>query len=188
MAAGASVSLINRANGVLGKVETDAEGFATFPAGLARATGATAPAVILVEDGDRDAVFQPLDGPAFDLSDRGVAGNPPAPPIDAFLTTDRGAYRAGETIYATVLTRDARAAALPDLPVTVVLFRPDGVEYRRKLAEKSVLGGHILALPLAADVPRGTWRLEIFADVPHLPWRARARWWKTSCLSALTLI
>jgi len=116
-------------------------------------------------EGAVDIAFLPLTDPAFDLSDRGVEGNPPAPPIDTFLTTDRGAYRVGETIYATALTRDAQARALTDLPLTAILKRPDGVEYSRQPSANAVAGGHVFALPLGGDVPRGAWRLDILSNV-----------------------
>ncbi len=118
---GAEVSLVSRANAVLGRATTDADGIARFPAGLTRGTGAAAPALVTVVDWQgqgadrtpRDMAFLSLTDPEFDLSDRGVEGQPPAPPIDVFATTDRGAYRAGETVNATILTRDAARAPFP---------------------------------------------------------------------------
>lgn len=163
--AGVKLTLISRSNAVLGEVTSDADGFAAFPAGLIRGVGAASPALLMAEDGAKDIAFLPLTDPAFDLSDRGVEGNPPSPPIDTFLTTDRGAYRVGDTIYATALTRDAQAKALTDLPVTAILKRPDGVEYSRQLSENAVAGGHVFAMPLGGDVPRGAWRLDIMSDV-----------------------
>ena len=79
--------------------------------------GSAAPALVTLASGD-DMAFLSLTGPAFDLSDRGVEGHPAAPPIDLFLTTDRGAYRAGETIHATALARDGKAEAIEGLPIT----------------------------------------------------------------------
>lgn len=163
--AGVRLSLISRANAVLGEVVTDASGFAQFPAGLSRGRGAAAPALVMAQDGTTDIAFLPLTDPAFDLSDRGVQGHPPAPPIDTFLSTDRGAYRVGETIFATALTRDEQARALENLPLTAILKRPDGVEYTRMLSNGGSAGGHVFALPLGADVPRGAWRLDVLADV-----------------------
>ena len=162
--AGVRLSLISRANAVLGEAETDAEGFAVFAPGLSRGDGASAPALLVAEIPGEDIAFLSLSDPAFDLSDRGVEGHPPSPPIDTFLATDRGAYRVGEVIHATVLTRDAQARALEGLPIVAVLRRPDGVEYSRALSQNSKAGGHVFALPLGADVPRGAWRLDIVAD------------------------
>ena len=162
---GVKLTLISRANAVLGEVTSDADGFAAFPAGLTRGSGAASPALLMAEDGGQDIAFLPLTDPAFDLSDRGVEGRPPSPPIDTFLTTDRGAYRVGDTIYATALTRDAQAKALTDLPVTAILKRPDGVEYSRHLSQNAAAGGHVFAMQLGFDVPRGAWRLDILSDV-----------------------
>ncbi|MDZ4134327.1 MAG: MG2 domain-containing protein, partial [Paracoccaceae bacterium] len=166
---GVVVELLSRANAVLGTVQTDAAGYARFAPGLTRGTGGAAPALVVVRDGTADTAFLSLTEPEFDLSDRGVEGQEPAPPVDVFLTTDRGAYRAGETVHATALTRDANAAALPGLPLTAVLKRPDGVEYSRVLAPDGGAGGHVFALPIAGSAPRGTWRLELLADQEAAP-------------------
>ncbi len=162
---GVTVELLNRANSVLGTTTTDAMGYASFAPGLTRGTGGSAPAMIVVQDGEDDLVFLSLTDPEFDLSDRGVEGREVAPPVDVFLTTDRGAYRAGEVVYATALARDAQAAAVPGLPLTAVLMRPDGVEYSRLLAPDGGAGGHVFALPIARSAPRGVWRLDLFADL-----------------------
>ncbi|WP_417255083.1 alpha-2-macroglobulin family protein [Celeribacter sp.] len=164
-----TVELLSRANRVLGTAQTDAQGHAIFDAGLIRGTGGAAPAMLVAQTGEADApddmVFLSLTDPAFDLSDRGVEGMPPAPPIDAFLATDRDAYRPGETIHATALLRDAKVAALSGLPLTAILTRPDGVEYMRKLSTQDRAGGHVFDLPLGDDVARGTWRLELRSDL-----------------------
>ncbi|MFC7705858.1 alpha-2-macroglobulin family protein [Plastorhodobacter daqingensis] len=165
---GVQVSLVSRSNRVLETLETDADGHGVFAAGLARGTGGAAPALITAEEEGVDIAFLPLTDPEFDLSDRGAEGREPAPPVDVFLTTDRGAYRAGETIFATALARDGLVRALPGLPLTARLVRPDGVEYARQLSANDHAGGHVFAFPLAPEVPRGQWRLEIRAD-PDAP-------------------
>jgi alpha-2-macroglobulin len=163
--AGVSVELVNRANTVLGTATTDEQGYARFDAGLTRGLGGSAPAMVVVKEGDQDIAFLSLTDPEFDLSDRGVEGREAAPPVDVFVTTDRGAYRAGETVYVTALARDAEQAAVEGLPLTAVLSRPDGVEYSRQLVEDQGAGGHVFALPIAGSAPRGVWRLEMFADL-----------------------
>ncbi|WP_319825366.1 alpha-2-macroglobulin family protein [Thalassovita sp.] len=167
--AGVKVSLLSTANRVLGEALTDDQGHVVFDGGLTRGTGGAAPALLVVEEADRDIAFLSLKDPAFDLSDRGVEGREPAPPIDVFLSTDRGAYRAGETVFATVLTRDGVAKALTGLPVTAILTRPDGVEYARHLSVQDAAGGHVFQMPLGPTVPRGTWKLTIKADVDAAP-------------------
>ncbi|MFD1511359.1 alpha-2-macroglobulin family protein [Lacimonas salitolerans] len=165
---GLTVTLIAQSNRVLGSATTDAMGLASFSPGLMRGSGGAAPALVTVSDGDTDMAFLSLTDPAFDLSDRGVEGREAPGPIDAFLTTDRGAYRAGEVIHATALVRDGQAQAIPGLPLTAILTRPDGVEYSRTLSDNDSAGGHVFALPVAQTAPRGTWRLELRAD-PDAP-------------------
>jgi len=162
--AGLEVSLMAAANRVLETVTTDADGVARFAPGLFRGEGGSAPALVMAKRGDDDLSFLSLSDPAFDLSDRGVAGRAPAGPLDAFLATDRGAYRAGEEINITALLRDARAQAVADVPLTVVLTRPDGVEHSRHISDGGSEGGHVFTLPLAPSVPRGTWRVGLYAD------------------------
>ncbi len=162
---GIEVTLLSRANRVLATATTDAQGHVRFDPGLSRGTGSTAPALILAKAGTEDMAFLSLTDPAFDLSDRGVEGRPPAPPVDVFLATDRGAYRAGEVIHATALARDGIAEAITGLPLTAILTRPDGVEYARHFSADDAAGGHVFSMPIADTAPRGTWQLEIKADV-----------------------
>ena len=166
---GAEVQLLSRSNAVLGTTVTDSQGVAGFEAGLARGDGSDAPGLVIVRNGDTDLGFLSLTDPAYDLSDRGVEGREPAPPIDVFLTTDRGAYRAGETIWATALMRDQQAAAVDGVPLTAILTRPDGVEYSRMTSTLDLSGGHVFALPVAGSAPRGTWRLDVLADSDAAP-------------------
>lgn len=166
-AEGVEVTLLSRSNSVLGTARTDAMGYARFAYGLINGTGGSAPAMVLARVRD-DLTFLSLTDPEFDLSDRGVEGRAPSGPVDTFLTTDRGAYRAGETINATVLTRDSQAEAIEGLPVIAILTRPDGVEYARQNSTNAVAGGHVFAFRTSGAVPRGAWRLDIHAD-PDAP-------------------
>ena len=175
---GAEVALISRANEVLGRAVADDQGIVRFDAGLSRGKGNAAPAAVQVVTGAgteaEDFAFLPLTDPEFDLSDRGVEGLPPAPPVDVFLTTDRGAYRVGETINVTVLARDGTARAISGLPLTAVLIRPDGVEFARQPAPEAGSGGHVTAFAIPGNAPRGAWRLDILAD-PKAPALASQR-------------
>ncbi|WP_373355230.1 alpha-2-macroglobulin family protein [Pseudoroseicyclus sp. CXY001] len=166
---GASVQLLSRANAVLGEAVTGPDGVVRFEAGLVRGQGSAAPGLVTVRHGEADMGFLSLTDPAFDLSDRGVEGREAAGPIDTFLTTDRGAYHAGETIWATALMRDEEVAALADVPLTAILYRPDGVEYTRQTSAGGVLGGHVFGLATAGTAPRGAWRIEVKSDMEAPP-------------------
>ena len=165
---GVEVTLISRGNRELASLITDARGHGRFEPGVTRGRGGASPAMVLARHGKDDLAFLSLTDPAFDLSDRGVAGRKPATPVDVFLATDRGAYRAGEVINVTALARDGKATAIPGLPLTAILKRPDGVEYSRQLSARDAAGGHVFALPVDADAPRGAWTVQVKAD-PEAP-------------------
>ncbi len=150
-------------NEVLGEAATDADGNATFEPGLARGTGGLAPQLVVAETAG-DYAFIDLTRAAFDLTDRGVAGRPAPKKLDVFLTPERGIYRPGETVHLTALVRDDRANAVGDLPITLVVERPDGVEFLRKTLSDGGAGGYTADVALDANAQRGSWTAKLFAD------------------------
>jgi len=160
---GVEARLIARNNEVLAVRRTDRSGFVHFEAGLARGEGGLAPAAIVASE-NNDYAFLSLKSPAFDLSDRGVAGRPIPAGLDALVYTERGIYRTGETVAITALLRDAQGVASSNFPLTLVIARPDGVEYRRALVSDQGLGGRSLSVPIVASASTGTWRVAAYAD------------------------
>ena len=120
--------------------------------------------MLVATDAKGDYAFLNLKGPAFDLSDRGVTGRPAATGLDAFVYTERGVYRSGETVHVTSLLRDAQGAAALNVPLTLVVERPDGVEYRRVAVPDQGVGGHALDVPINPSASTGTWRVRAFTD------------------------
>jgi uncharacterized protein YfaS (alpha-2-macroglobulin family) len=161
------VRLIARNNEVLAVKPTDRDGFAHFEVGLTRGEGGQAPAAVVVAD-KADYAFLSLKSPAFDLSDRGVAGRQVPAGLDAFVYTERGVYRSGETVHVTSLLRDARGIAAAS-PLTLVMERPDGVEYRRTVAPDQGLGGHSWSVPIVSSASTGTWRVRAYTDPKRPP-------------------
>ena len=101
----------------------------------------------------------------MDLTDRGVEGREPPKPLDVFLTTERGIYRVGETVYATALVRDAtargrrrRAAHRDRHPPRRQGAQPHRA--RRPGARRQRHAGQP-----ARNAMRGTWRIGVYADV-----------------------
>jgi alpha-2-macroglobulin len=165
--AGIEVRLLARNNEVLATEKTDDKGYAHFDVGLTRGEGGQSPALVVARDG-ADYGFLDLTKAAFDLSDRGVGGRVAPGPLDAMLYTERGVYRPGEKVYLTALLRDAGGKAVPGLPLTVKLYRPDNVESERQLLKDEGGGGRGLTIPLATTAMTGTWRMTAHAD-PKAP-------------------
>ena len=160
----AEVRLIARNNEILATRKTDEAGHVLFEAGLAKGEGGLSPALLTVTAEKGDYAFLSLKSQAFDLTDRGVSGRPAPAGADAFVTTERGVYRSGETVYLTALLRDGQGNAMAGGPLTLVVERPDGVEFRRAVLPDQGAGGRSLTLPLNAAVPTGTWRVRAFTD------------------------
>lgn len=160
----AEVRLVARNNEILATRKTDDSGHVLFEAGLARGEGGLSPAMLTVSGEKADYAFLSLKSNAFDLSDRGVSGRAVPAGADAFVYTERGVYRSSETVYLTALLRDGQGNAVSGGPLTLVIERPDGVEFRRAVLPDQGAGGRSMALTLNSAVPTGTWRARAFTD------------------------
>ncbi len=174
--AGVEVRLVARNNEVLASKTTGADGRVDFDPGLSRGTGGSAPSLLVATLGD-DYGFLNLTQNAFDLTDRGVSGREAPGALDAFVYTERGVYRSGETVFVTALLRDGKGEAKGGLPLTLVVKRPDGVEYKRASVADQGLGGRALAVPLLSDAAAGKWDDRRLRAIP----RRRASGTPNSC-------
>jgi uncharacterized protein YfaS (alpha-2-macroglobulin family) len=160
----AEVRLVARNNEILATRKTNESGHVLFEAGLARGEGGLSPAMVTVSGEKTDYAFLSLKTNAFDLSDRGVAGREAPAGADAFVYAERGVYRSNETVYLTALLRDGQGNAVSGGPLTLVIERPDGVEFRRATLPDQGAGGRSLSLTLNSAVPTGTWRVRAYVD------------------------
>src|ERR1700694_711680 len=160
----AEVRLVARNNEILATRKTDDTGHVLFEAGLARGEGGLSPAMLTVSGEKTDYAFLSLKSNAFDLSDRGVSGRAVRAGADAFVYAERGVYRSNETVYLTALLRDGQGNAVTGGPLTLVIERPDGVEFRRAQLADQGAGGRSMSLALNSAVPTGTWRVRAFTD------------------------
>ena len=161
---GLKLTLLARNNEILGEAITDENGRASFVAGLIRGKQALAPAVMTADNGRGDFVFLDMTRAGFDLSDRGVSGRPAPGPLDIFTWTDRGIYRAGETVHLSAMIRDDEAEAVSNLPLTFVVLRPDGKEDRRVVRTGGEIGGYGFDLEIPSNAMQGAWNVRTYAD------------------------
>ncbi len=166
---GVEIRLMAKNNEILGTATTDKNGYARFPAGLARGEGGQRPGLLTARLNTLDYAFLNMSSAAFDLSDRGVSGRKAAGAIDSYLFTERGVYRPGSTVHMVAIARDQKSQALQNMPFTLVIERPDGVEYKRTLLKDKGLGGHSHDIDLPTSVQTGSWRLKLFSNVKEDP-------------------
>jgi alpha-2-macroglobulin len=159
------LTLVARDNNELGSVTTDSDGRATFAAGLLGTKGGDAPVMVMAYGAGKDFSFIDLRRSSFDLSDRGVGGREAPGPVDAYLYTERGVYRPGETVQLTAMIRDRIGASL-SAPLTLIATRPDGME----TARTTIAGGQLAAgaaawkLALSKNAPHGRWQVAAYID------------------------
>jgi hypothetical protein len=161
--------LYARNNNELGKAVSAANGYVRFDPGLLRGSGGQEPAVVMAYGTKGDFNFLDLTRPAFDLSDRGVAGREAPGPVDAFLYSERGVYRPGETVELMALLRDERGYALENLPLTLKIVRPDEVELERLTLQSTSVGGYHTRIALADNARTGTWTVRAYTDPKARP-------------------
>jgi len=166
--AGVETALLARNNQELARAVTDESGRASFPEGLSRGEGGRRPIAVTARSGADFSVLT-LTRPAFDLSDRGVGGRDVPGPMDAFVHTDRGVYRQGETVNLGVLLRDERSEAIAGMPLTVKILRPTGTVYRSEIVTGSAQGLSTTALALSKTAPLGPWTVEVYSDPKGTP-------------------
>ncbi len=167
--AGVKLTLIAHNNNELASVTTDGNGRADFDAGLLRATGGDEPVMVMAYGKEGDFSFIDLRRSTFDLTDRGVGGRNAPGAVDAWLYTERGVYRPGETVQAVAMLRDRVGAALT-APLTLVAQRPDGIEVGRITVsgDKLAAGSAPWTLPLSPSAPHGRWQIAAYID-PKAP-------------------
>ncbi len=162
------LALVARNNQILAERETGSDGAATFDPGLMRGEGGLRPVMVMAYN-DEDFNYQDLRRAAFDLSDRGVSGRPAPGATDSFLYLDRGIYRPGETVQIVAMVRDNQAQALNDVPLTVIVRRPDGIEYRRTTINQQFAGSAHLPVTLSRTAPLGRWSASAYLDPKRAP-------------------
>jgi len=82
--------------------------------------------------------------------------------LDAFLYTERGIYRHGETIYVQALVRDDKGRAPKPLPLVLTLTDPADRCVARKTVMTDALGAIACGdLSATAESPSGRWRVKL---------------------------
>jgi uncharacterized protein YfaS (alpha-2-macroglobulin family) len=165
---GIRLDLLSEGGDVLTSVTSDATGNASIPKALIDGRLANTPLAIAAYGPDGDFSYLPLDRAAFDLSDRGVTGRDVPDVNDAFIFSDRGIYRPGETVKAVVLLRDADGKALANQKLSLGLIRVDTVQVGTIPVVTDEAGGAAVDIPLPANALHGQWTIQAAID-PNLP-------------------
>jgi uncharacterized protein YfaS (alpha-2-macroglobulin family) len=158
------LKLMSYNNQILDTQKTNGEGFAHFDEALMQGKGGNRPAFIFAYGGAGNFAALKLSEPAFDFSDRGVEGRKVPSNFDAFLYTERGVYRPGETVRINGLLRNANAMEIASTPLTFQLVRPDEVVAQTQTLTGNAQGFYEWQLPLSPSSRTGQWSVQVFID------------------------
>lgn len=137
---GVAVTLMARNGEDLATAKADANGRIRFDHALLEGEGPSAARMVMAYGPQGDLSVLDLDRSPVDLSkqstggrtsDDSIGGRASASLVDAYVYSDRGIYRPGETLHVNALLRDREVKAVKDRKGAIVVLRPSGVEFRR---------------------------------------------------------
>jgi uncharacterized protein YfaS (alpha-2-macroglobulin family) len=167
--AGIKVVLAARNNTPLARLTTDDQGQVHFAPGLLRGKGGQAAIQLVATDSHSGFTFLQLQQAPFDFSDRGVGGRTAPGPVDAFVYTERGIYRPGETVNIMALVRDQLGQALDAPPLTLRLRGSNGKVKLERLLKPDAAGGYNETIKLPSSARSGSWTASLYLDVKEKP-------------------
>ena len=125
---GVTITLLSKNNQTLVEGKTDSRGLAVFENIKDKLAGFEPFVIIATRDGDLS--YLRLDETLLPISDFDVSGRPYlSSGYEAFIYTDRGVYRPGDTVHIVSLVRGESATIPPDFPYFLTIFDNKGREF-----------------------------------------------------------
>ncbi len=160
----ARVELIARNNDVLATATTGEDGRVRFAGPILSGSGNAAPKLVMAYGARGDIAVIDLTRAPVDLSELDVGGRRVPGPVDAYVYSERGIYRPGETVHLVALLRDREARMITGRPGELTVRRPNGLVAETVRFEGTETGAVVHDFTLADDAQRGEWRAELTID------------------------
>ena len=166
------LELVAKNNEIL-ETKTSKNGKAFFPATLLRGKGGLEAKAIYAYGNGNDFSVLDLGKAAHDLSDRGVEGRKSPKLYDAFIYSNRGIFRPGESMDFHALIRDKVGVAKPGVSLSAKIFDAREVTVYTKQFKTDALGHLTDRLDISQSANTGKWRLALYAgsDEPIAQYR-----------------
>ncbi|MCF6274625.1 MAG: alpha-2-macroglobulin family protein [Robiginitomaculum sp.] len=158
------VDLVARNNEILDRAETDKDGRVHFDAQLLKGKGSSRPRMLMAYGKEGDYALLDFNRSPLDLSAFAIGGRSAAKDIDAYVFTDRGVYRPGETANITAMLRTVKAQAITGRVGQVRYIKPNGQEFRKVRFNNLSEGTLLQAFDIPKSAPRGIWRAVVEVD------------------------
>lgn len=164
--AGVTVDVLGKNGLPVLSAESDGDGHVRFPS-LRSFTREQEPVLYAARRGE-DLSFLPIDkyDRVLDLSRfdvGGVSNAIQADQLTAYLFSDRGVYRPGDTFHVGLIVKPANwATSLAGVPLEAVITDARGLEVKRSRIRLSPQGFEELTYGTAETSPTGTWTISLF--------------------------
>ena len=160
----ATVQLLASSNAVLAEARPNEQGRVTFDAPLMNGQGSMAPRLVLATAANGELAALDLARAPVDLSEQEVGGRRTPGPVDAFVYTDRGIYRPGESVELTAMLRDRAGRQVTGRNGHLVIYRPNGLIASKVRFTDPKPGAVLSTFALPRGASRGEWRASIEID------------------------
>ncbi len=158
------VDLVARNNEILDQTVTDKDGRVHFDAQLLKGKGNSRPRMLMAYGKEGDYALLDFNRSPLDLSAFAIGGRSAAKDIDAYVFTDRGVYRPGETANITAMLRTVKAQAIEGRVGQIRYLKPNGQEFRKVRFDTLNEGALLQAFAIPKSAPRGMWRAVVEVD------------------------
>lgn len=160
----ATVQLVALNNTVLAETKPNEQGRITFDAPLMNGQGNMSPRLVLATTTDGELAALDLSRPPVDLSEEEVGGRRTPGAVDAYVYSDRGIYRPGESVELTALLRDRAGRQVTGRNGHLVVYRPNGLVAAKIRFTDPESGAVLHTFDLPRGASRGEWRASLEID------------------------
>ncbi len=160
----ATVQLLAANNAVLAEAKPNDQGRVTFDAPLMNGQGNMAPRLVLATAANGELAALDLARAPVDLSEQEVGGRSTPGPVDAYVYTDRGIYRPGESVELTAMLRDRAGRQVTGRNGNLIIYRPNGLVASKVRFTDPKSGAVLSRFDLPRGASRGEWRASIEID------------------------
>lgn len=161
---GATVQLLAANNSVLAEAKPNEQGRVTFDAPLMNGQGNMTPRLVLATAANGELAALDLARAPVDLSEQEVGGRRTPGPVDAYVYSDRGIYRPGESVELVAMLRDRAGRQVTGRNGHFVVYRPNGLVASKVRFTDPKSGAVLSTFALPRGASRGEWRASIEID------------------------
>ncbi|KCZ90663.1 alpha-2-macroglobulin family protein [Hyphomonas johnsonii] len=158
------VQLVAMNNEILAETRSNEQGRVAFDKPIISGQGNLAPRMLLAFSAKGELAALDLTRAPVDLSEHAVGGRRTPGLVDAYVYTDRGIYRPGETVEISALLRDRTGRQISSRAGNLVIYRPNGLVATKVRFDDPESGAVLNGFDLPRGASRGQWRAVIEMD------------------------